>query len=144
LCEAKLNAERKRKIEDNINKEIGINLEKIEKLKIEAEESSKQKDRLAEKWRKINQKLKDKDIWQQKLSKAHLECEESTQAGKLTVGLQEEIKKLEIIIQEKRYALEKQKRLKEIEERIKNIGYDEERHRKLNRKIEELSSGRIK
>jgi len=139
LCEAKLNAERKRKIEDNINKEISVNLDKIEKLKKEAEESSKQKDRLAEKWREVNQRLKDKNIWQQKLSKTHFECEESTQAGKLMVGLQVEIKKLEKIIQEKRYASEEQKRLKELEEQIKNIGYDEVRHRKLNRKIEELS-----
>ena len=139
LCEAKLNAERKRKIEDNINKEISLNLKKIEKLKREAEESSKQKDRLTEKWREVNQKLKDKDIWQQKLSKAHFEFEESKQATKLMVGLQEEIKKLEKIIQGKRYASEEQKRLKELEKQIKSIGYDEERHRQLNRKIEELS-----
>jgi len=140
LCEAKLNAERKRKIEDNINKEINLNLKRIEKLRKEMEESSKQKDRLVEKWRETNQKLKYKDIWQQELSKAYLEREESTQARKLMVGLQEEIKKLEKIIQEKRYALEEQKKLKEIEGQIKNIGYDEARHRLLNRKIEELSN----
>jgi len=140
LCEAKLNAERKRKIEDNINKEINLNIKKVEKLKKETEESSKQRDKLAEKWRETNQRLKDKDVWQQKLSKAHFEYEESKQAAKLMVGLQEEIKKLKKTIQEKRYALEEQKRLKEIERQIKNIGYDEERHRKLNRKIEELSN----
>ena len=140
LCEVKLNAERKRKIEDNINKEINLNLKRIEKLRKEMEESSKQKDRLVEKWRETNQKLKYKDIWQQELSKAYLEREESTQARKLMVGLQEEIKKLEKIIQEKRYALEEQKKLKEIEGQIKNIGYDEARHRLLNRKIEELSN----
>ncbi|MFH1939311.1 MAG: SMC family ATPase, partial [bacterium] len=139
LCEAKLNTERKRKIEDNINKEISLNLEKIEKLRKEREESSKQKDRLAEKWREVNQKLKDKDIWQQKLSKAHFEYEESKQAAKLMVGLKEEIKKLEKTIQDKRYASEEQKRLKELEGQIKNIGYDDVRHRQLNRKIEELS-----
>lgn len=138
LCETKLNAERKRKIEDNINKEISLNFKKVDKLKKETEESTKQKDKLAEKWREVNQKLKDKDIWQQKLSKVYLEREESTQAGKLMIGLQEEIKKLEKTIQEKRYALEEQKRLKEIKEQIKNIGYDEEKHRKLSRKIEEL------
>lgn len=138
LCETKLNAERKRKIEDNINKEISLNFKKVDKLKKETEESTKQKDKLAEKWREVNQKLKDKDIWQQKLSKAHFEYEESKQAEKLMVGSQEEIKKLEKTIQEKRYALEEQKRLKEIKEQIKNIGYDEERHRKLSRKIEEL------
>jgi len=140
LCEAKLNAERKRKIEDNINKEISLNFKKIEKLKKETEESSKQKDKLAKKWREVNQKLKDKDIWQQKLSNAHFEYEESKQAAKLTVGLQEEIKKLEKTIQEKRYALEEQKRLKEFEGKIKNIGYDEVRHRQLSSKIEELSN----
>jgi len=140
LCEAKLNAERKRKIEDNINKEIGLNIKKIEKLKKDAEESSKQRDKLAEKWRETNQKLKDKNIWQQKLSKAYLEREESKQAAKLMVDLQEEIKKLGKIIQEKDYAPEEQKRLKEIEGQIKKIGYDETRHRQLNRKIEELSN----
>ncbi|MBU4510967.1 SMC family ATPase [bacterium] len=140
LCETKLNAERKRKIEDNLNKEINLNLKKIEKLRKETEESSKQKDRLAEKWREINQKLKDKDVWQQKLSKAHFEREESKQAAKLMVGSQEEIKKLEKTIQKKDYAPEEQKRLKEFEGQIKKIGYDEERHRKLNRKIEELSN----
>jgi len=140
LCEAKLNAERKRKIEDNINKEISINLKKIEKLKKEAEESDKQKNRLAVKWREINQRLKDKNIWQQELSKVHFEYEESQQAAKLMVGLQEEIKKLEKIIQGKDYAPEEQKRLKEFEGQIKKIDYDETRHHQLNRKIEELSN----
>jgi len=140
LCEAKLNAERKRKIEDNINKEIGLNLKQIGKLKKETEELGKQKDKLAEKWREINLNLKDKDIWQQELSKAHFEREESTQAGKLMVGLQEEIKKIEKIIREKNYAPEEQKRLKEFEGQIKNIGYDEKKYRMLNRKIEELSN----
>jgi len=140
LCETKLNAERKRKIEDNINEEIGLNIKKIEKLKKDAEESSKQKDKLAEKWSETNQRLKDKDVWQQKLSKVHFEYKESKQAAKLMVGLQEEIKKLEKTIRVKDYAPEEQKRLKEFEGQIKNIGYDEERHRKLNRKIEELSN----
>jgi len=140
LCEAKLNAERKRKIEANINKEISLNLQQIEKSRKETEESSKQKDKLAEKWREATQRLKDKDSWQQKLSKAHFEYEESTQAAKLVIGLQEEIKKLEKNIQNKRYASEEQRRSKELEEQIKHIGYDEERHRNLNRKIEELSN----
>ncbi|MBC8499995.1 MAG: SMC family ATPase [Candidatus Atribacteria bacterium] len=139
LCEAKLNAERKRKIEDNINKEISLNFKQIEKSRKETEESSKQKDKLAEKWRETNQRLKDKDIWQQKLSKAHFDYEESKQAAKLMAGLQEEIKKLERTIQKKDYAPEEQKRLKEFEGQIKKIGYDEARHRQLNRKIEELS-----
>ena len=140
LCETKLNAERKRKIEDNINIEIGLNLKKIEKLKKETEGSSKQKDRLAKKWKEVNQELKNKDAWQQKLSKVHFEYEESKQAAKLMIGLQEEIKKLEKIIREKDYAPEEQKRLKEFEAQIKKIGYDEERHRQLSRKIEELSN----
>jgi len=79
--------------------------------------------------------LKDKDVWQQRLSKAHFEYEESKQAAKLMVGLQEEIKKLEKIIREKDYAPEEQKRLKEFEKQIKKIGYDETRHRKLSSKI---------
>ena len=90
------------------------------------------------KLKEINQKLKDKDIWQQKLSKVRLEYEESKQAAKLIVGLQGEIKEIEKIIKEKKYALEEQKRLKALEVQIKNIGYDEEKHLQLNGKIEEL------
>jgi len=139
LCEAKLNVERKSKIEDKINREINLNLEQIEKLKKDAEESSKQKDKLAEKWSETNQRLKDKDVWQQKLSKVHFEYKESKQAAKLMVGLQEEIKKLEKTIRVKDYAPEEQKRLKGFEGQIKKIDYDETRHYQLNRKIEELS-----
>jgi len=138
LCETKLNAERKKKIEENINKEIGLNIKQIEKLKKETEESSKQKDKLAEKWRETNQRLKDKDVWQQQLSKVQLEYRESEQAAKMMIGLQAEIKKIDKKIKDKNYALEEQKKLKILIEQIKNIGYDEGRHRQLNRKIEEL------
>ena len=138
LCEARLNAERKRKIEDSINKEISLNLKQIEKSRKETEELSKQKDKLAETWKETNQRLKDKDIWQKKLSKGHFEYEESTQAAKLMVVLQEEIIKLEKTIQDKRYASEEQKILKELEEQIKNIDYNEKKHCQLNGKIEEL------
>ncbi len=138
LCEAKLNAERKKKIETNISREINLNLKEIERLKKEEEKLGIPREELVKRWREINQKLKDKDIWQQKLSKVRLEYEESKQAAKLIVGLQGEIKEIEKIIKEKKYALEEQKRLKVLEVQIKNIGYDEEKHRQLNGKIEEL------
>jgi exonuclease SbcC len=138
LCEAKLNAERKKKIETNISREINLNLKEIERLKKEEEKLGRPREELVKRWREINQKLKDKDIWQQKLSKVRLEYEESKQAAKLIVGLQGEIKEIEKIIKEKKYALEEQKRLKAFEGQIKNIGYDEEKHRQLNGKIEEL------
>ncbi|GAI74393.1 unnamed protein product, partial [marine sediment metagenome] len=40
-------------------------------------------------------------------------------------------------------AIEEQKELKKFEERIKNIGYDEERHLQLNRKIEGLHNAPV-
>jgi DNA repair protein SbcC/Rad50 len=138
LCEAKLNAERKKKIETNISREINLNLKEIERLKKEEEKLGRPREELVKRWREINQKLKDKDIWQQKLSKVRLEYEESKQAAKLIVGLQGEIEEIEKIIKEKKYALGEQKRLKAFEVQIKNIGYDEEKHLQLNGKIEEL------
>lgn len=140
LCEAKLNAERKKKIETNLSREINLNLKEIERLKKEEEKLGIPREELVKRWREINQKLKDKDIWQQKLSKVRLEYDESKQAAKLIVGLQGEIKEIEKIIKEKKYALEEQKRLKAFEVQIKNIGYDEEKHRQLNGKIEELGN----
>ena len=138
LCEAKLNAERKKKIETNLSREINLNLKERERLKKEEEKLGKPREGLVKRWGEINQKLKDKDRWQQKLSKVRLEYDESKQAAKLIVGLQGEIKEIEKIIKEKKYALEEQKRLKALEVQIKNIGYDEEKHRQLNGKIEEL------
>ena len=138
LCEAKLNADRKKKIEANLEGEIKLNLTEIEKLKREEEESDIQREKLVNRWKEIKQSIKDKDTWQQELSRVHLEYKESEQAAKMMIGLQEEIKKIEKIIEEKNYAIEEQKGLKRLEEQIKNIGYDEERHLQLNRKIEGL------
>jgi len=138
LCEAKLNVDRKKKIEINLNEEINLNFKEIEKIKKEEEELTRQREKLVNSWKEIKQKLKDKDIWQQKLSKVQLEYRESEQAAKMMIGLQGEIKKIDKTIKEKNYALEEQKKLKVLIEQIKNIGYDEERHSQLNRKIEGL------
>lgn len=138
LCEAKLNADRKKKIEINLIRGVKLNLTEIAKFKKEKEESIRQREELVNNWKDIKKRLKDKDIWQQQLSKVQFEYEESEQAAKMMISLQVEIKEINKIIKEKNYALEEQKRLKEFEEQIKNIGYDEGRHRQLNRKIEEL------
>ena len=143
LCEAKLNADRKKKIEANLDGEIKLNLTGIEKLKREEEESDIQREKLVNRWKEIREGIKDKDAWQQQLSKAQFGLKESEQATKVIIGLQEEIKKIEKIIAEKNYALEEQKELKGLEEQIKNIGYDEERYRQLNRKIEELHNAPV-
>ena len=138
LCEAKLNVERKNKIEINLNRGIKSNLKEIEKLKKEEGESTRQREKLVNSWKEIKQSLKYKDVWQQQLSKVQLEHRESEQAARMMIGLQTEIKKIDKIIKEKNYALEEQKNLKVLIGQIKNIGYDEERHRQLNRKIKEL------
>jgi len=138
LCETKLNVERKRKIEDNINKEISSNIIEIGKLKREEDKLIIRKEKLVDKWKEVNQKLKDKNIWQQKLSKAYLEYEESKQAAKLMAGLREEIREIEKVLKEKNYALKEQEKLKEQIKQIKDISYNEERHQQLARKIEEL------
>lgn len=138
LCEAKLNAERKNKIEINLNRGIKSNLKEIEKLKKGEGESTRQREKLVNSWKEIKQSLKYKDVWQQQLSKVQLEHRESEQAARMMIGLQTEIKKIDKIIKEKNYALEEQKNLKVLIGQIKNIGYDEERHRQLNRKIKEL------
>jgi len=138
LCEAKLNVDRKKKIEINLNEEINLNVKEIKRFKKDEEKLARQREKLVNSWKEIKQKLKDKDIWQQKLSEVQLEYRESEQAAKMMIGLQVEIKKIDKQIKKKDYALEEQKKLKVLIEQIKNIGYDEGRHRQLNRKIEEL------
>jgi len=143
LCEAKLNADRKKKIEANLNKEIKLTSSEIEKLKKEQNESYIQKEELISKWKEIKESIKDKNTWQQQLSKVQLEYKESEQAAKLLIDLQKEIKKIEKIIEGKNYATEEQRGFKKLEEQIKNISYDEERHGQLNRKIEELQNAPV-
>lgn len=143
LCEAKLNADRKKKIEANLDKEIKLNLTEIEKLREEEELLKRKIIHPKNRWEEIKRSIEDKDVWQQQLSAVQLEYKDSEQAAKMIIILQEEIKKIEKIIEEKNYAIEEQKGLKELEEQIKNIGYDEERHHQLNRKIEELQNAPV-
>ena len=143
LCETKLNADKKKKIEDKLNGEIKLSRTEIQKFKGKEEAADGEREKLVIRWKEIKENIKDKDIWQQRLSKIQFEYKESEQAIKMVIGLQEEIKKTEKIIEDKNYALEEQKELKGFEEQIKNIDYDEERHSQFNRKIEELHNAPV-
>jgi len=143
LCETKLNADRKKKIEDKLDGEIKLSRTEIEKFKREEEVADRERERLVIRWKEIKENIKDKDIWQQRFSKMQFEYKESERAIKMIIGLQEEIKKTEKIVEDKNYALEEQKELKGLEEQIKNIDYDEERHSQFNRKIEELHNAPV-
>lgn len=143
LCETKLNVDKKKKIEDKLNGEINLSRTEMEKFKREEEAADGEREKLVIRWKEIKENIKDKDIWQQRLSKIQFEYKESERAIKMIIGLQEEIKKTEKIIEDKNYALEEQKKLKGLEEQIKNIDYDEERHSQFNRKIEELHNAPV-
>jgi len=143
LCETKLNADRKKKIEDKLNGEIKLSRTEIEKFKREEEAADIEREKLVIRWKEIKENIKDKDTWQQGLSRVQLEYKESEQAIRMMIGLQKEIKKIEKIIEDKNYALEEQKKLKGLEEQIEHIDYDEERHSQFNRKIEELHNAPV-
>ena len=143
LCEAKLNADRKKKIETNLNREIKLISIKIEKLKKEQDESYIQKEKLIDRWKEIKESIKDKDTWQQQLSKMQLEYKESEQAAKMMIGLQEEIKKAEKIVETKNYAVKEQEGLREIEKRIESINYREARHFQVNNEIKRLQNAPV-
>jgi len=138
LCEAKLDADRRKKIEDNLNKEIKLNLTEIEKLKEEEELVKRKTIHPKNRWEEIKRSIEDKDMWQQQLSKAQLEYKESEQAAKLLIDLWKEIAGIKKVLEEKSYALEEHKKLEGLEEQIKNIGYNEARHFQVNNEIEKL------
>jgi len=138
LCEAKLDADRRKKIEDNLNKEIKLNLTEIEKLKEEEELLKRKNIHPKNRWEEINRSLEDRGKWQQQLSKVQLEYKESEQAAKLLIDLWKEIAGIKKVLEERSYALEEHKRLEGLEEQIKNIGYNEARHFQVNNEIEKL------
>jgi exonuclease SbcC len=144
LCEARLNLDRKKKIETNFGREIDSNLQEIERLKKVRAEKNRKRAKLVEEWKKVNDKLKNRAIWQQQLSKAQLTYKESEQAAKIIIGLQEDIKKINKIIKEKKYALEEQKKFKILDRQIEDISYNEKRHLQLNQKVKELGDAPLK
>jgi len=143
LCETKLNAEKKSKIEANLDKEININLASIEDLKKEEEVANAEREGLVNKWKEIKEKIGDKDVWQQRLTRIQLECKESAQATNMLIDLQAEIDGIKNILGDFAYALEEHKKLKELEALIKTIGYDEARHFQVSNEIEKLHDAPI-
>jgi len=143
LCETKLNIEKKIRIKANLNGEICNNFAFIDKLKEEEGAKNAERDSLVNKWKEIKQSIQDKDIWQQRLSRIQLECKESEQATDLLSGLQVEIAGINKTLEEKSYALEEHKKLKELEGQIKTISYDEARHFQVSNEIEKLHNAPI-
>jgi len=143
LCEAKLNTDRKNKIEANLNKGIETNLILTKELKKAEEATNIERENLVNKWKEIKQNIGDKDIWQQQLSKIQFECKESEQATNLLSGLQAEIAGINKVLEDRSYALEEHRRLEELEKQIKTIGYNETRHFQVNNEIEKLHNASI-
>lgn len=143
LCDTKLDAKKKSKIEANLDKEIKTNLTLIEELKEEERAKNAEREGLVNKWKEIKESIGDKDIWQQRLSRIQLECRESAQATNTLIDLQAEIEGIKKILGEKSYAPFEHERLKAAEEQIKTIGYDEARHFQVTNEIEKLHNAPI-
>jgi len=138
LCEAKLNAGRKKKIETKLGGEIKLTLTEVEKLEKEKGEADKEREKLLLRWMDIKESIKDKDDWQRLWGKVQLEFKESEQATKLLVDLGKKVAGVKEILEEKSYAMEEHKSLKELEKKIKEIGYGEARHFQVNNELEKL------
>ncbi|MBA7539333.1 Chromosome partition protein Smc [subsurface metagenome] len=143
LCEAKLNADRKKKIEANLDAEIKKNLTEIEKLTKEKGEVDTERGKLLIKWMDIKEDIKDKDTLQQQLSEAQLEYKESEQATRLLIDLEKEIAGIKKVLEEKSYAVEGYRRLGEFEEKIKGINYEEARHFQVENEIKRLQDSPV-
>ncbi|GAB4115274.1 MAG: SMC family ATPase [Candidatus Caldatribacteriota bacterium] len=143
LCASKLDQEKRNKIENNLIQEISLCRSNIENLKREEKRLLVQKENLRNKWEELNQKLKEKDLWQQRYSRAYLEYQESQQATQLLIEIQNEIRRTEIILQKKEYAQTEQEKLKMLDQKIKAIGYNLKKHNEITQKLERLENSPI-
>ncbi|MCK4297750.1 MAG: hypothetical protein KAX28_13975, partial [Candidatus Marinimicrobia bacterium] len=143
LCETKLDAEKKGKIEANLDKEIKTKLAEIEKLKRGKFELDTEKGKLSIRWVEIKENIKDKDVYQQQLSRLQLEYEESEQAEALLSVFQGEISGIKKVLELKDFALKEQEELKEIEKQIESIDYRESRHFQVGNEIQRLQNAPI-
>jgi exonuclease SbcC len=143
LCETKLDTDKKIKIKVNLNGEICNNFALIDKLKEEEGAKNTERNSLVNKWKEIKQSVGDKDTWQQRLSRIQIECKESEEATNQLADLQAEISGVKKILGEESFALEDYKKLRELKEQIKTIGYDEARHFQVTNEIEKLHDAPI-
>ncbi len=138
LCASKLDDEKKKKIETNLTREIILYQTNIKNLKLEEDKLMAQKEKLVNRWKELNQRLKEKDIWQKKYSRVSLEYQEAQQALQQMVKVQNEISEMEKILQRKEYARIEQDKLQILDAEIKGIGYSLEKHKEVSQKIETL------
>ncbi len=143
LCETKLDAEKKGKIETKLDGEIKANLAEIEKLSVEKERLDVEKRTLSTRWLEIKESIKDKDIWQQQLSRTQLEYKESDQATEIMVSLQGEIGEIEKIIETRGFAIKEHEELKKIKKQIVDIDYKETRHLQVGNEIQRLQNAPV-
>jgi exonuclease SbcC len=143
LCETKLNVEKKGKIENKLSGESISCLVGIEKLKGEESRLVIEKTKLSTRWLEIKESTKDKDIYQQQLSRLQLECKESEQATEMMISLSEEIYKIEKIIGDKNFAVKEQEELRGLEKQIKDIDYGEARHFQVGNEIQRLQNAPV-
>jgi len=143
LCETKLDVEKKGKIEANLNGEIKLKLAEIEKLEVEKLELNTEKGKLLTRWMEIKESIKDKDIYQQQLSRLQLEYKESEQAAEMMAGLDGEIEKIVKTMEMKDFAVKEQEELRGLEKQIKDIDYGEARHFQVGNEIQRLQNAPV-
>ncbi|MCK5768306.1 MAG: SMC family ATPase [Candidatus Atribacteria bacterium] len=144
LCESELNADKKKKIEKNIEQEIAQHQKEIDQLIKEEREKNNQKDQLTVLWREIENKIKDKVNYQQALSNTRVRYQQAEQAGNAAKRIIEEIKTIQGTIKKGKYAQAEQKELNQVIGIIKDMGYHEKKHNELDEKIEALQNAPLR
>jgi DNA repair protein SbcC/Rad50 len=139
LCEAKLNEERIVTIEEKLENEIDSNNKEIAKLKSRIAELEVPQEKLVNRLDIITTEIKSKDSLQQKLHAVKYVLGNAEQAVEEIKKLQEQLQKQRAILADNTYAVEEYKRLMEINDKIKAIDYEENRHSNISIEIEKLS-----
>ena len=144
LCESELNVQKKMKIEENIELEIRENRKIMDRLRLEEREKNTQKDRLSLLWREIENNIKGKADYQQALSHCKMKYQQAEQAGAESRQVKKEIEIIQKNIENGKFAKEELQVLNQIIKKIKEVGYCEERHHWLDKKIEALQEAAIR
>ncbi|MDD3631460.1 MAG: SMC family ATPase, partial [Atribacterota bacterium] len=138
LCHSPLDEQKKENIELTIGQEIKQNKLKSNGLSKEIASLNEKRNILQEEWKRVRNELNRRDGVQNNLNTFTLLLKDGEKYPQQMKVLTQEINMLQDQLKQEQYALKERKSLAEIEEKIKNLNYSDEKYLEINRNLRKL------
>ncbi len=138
LCHSPLDEQKKENIELTMGQEIKQNELEGNGLSKEIASLNEKRNILQEEWKRVRNELNRRDGVQNNLNTFTLLLKDGEKYPQQMKVLTQEINMLQDQLKQEQYALKERKSLAEIEEKIKNLNYSDEKYLEINRNLRKL------